>query len=354
MNPEPTARPASAARDRMDPELAGALTGMPYVGLADPGAARAAMRDLVAVLSEPASDERVEVADREVPGPPGAPPVPVRTYRPRWAPGASPSRAPAAEGGPEPGRDRSPVLVYFHGGGFVTGDLGNEHARCLDIAADGIAVVSVDYRLAPEHPFPAGFLDCYAATVWAYEHAAELGADPSRIAVGGGSAGGGLAAAVALRARDENGPPLAFQLLLYPVLDDRMDTPSMRAFTEPPLFNRGDVAHMWRHYLKGSPDAASRGAPVYAAPARAGDLRGLPPAYVLAAEFDPLRDEDLDYARRLIEAGVPTELRHVPGVYHGFDGVVQARVARRALAEQRRALREALGSAGRVLDITVD
>lgn len=306
----------------MDPELADALSGMPYVGLADPIRARAAMRELVGVLAEPMTDERVEVADRRIPGAPGAPPVPVRTYRPRDRQGPL------------------PVLLYFHGGGFVTGDLENEHQRCLDFAAKvGIAVVSVDYRLAPENPFPAAFDDCHAATLWAYENAAELGGDPTRLAVGGGSAGGGLAAAVALRARDEGGPPLVFQFLLYPVLDDRMDTPSMHAYTEPPLFNRVDAAHMWRHYL----GPLHGEAPVYAAPGRAEDLAGLPPAYVLAAEADPLRDEDIDYARGLIEAGVPTELHHVPGVYHGFDGVVTAEISRRALAGQRAALRRALG-----------
>ncbi|MEU9022621.1 alpha/beta hydrolase [Actinomadura sp. NPDC048394] len=304
----------------MDPELSEALAGMPYVSLADPIKARAAMRELSATLSgEPATDPRVDVTDRTIPGG-----VPVRVYR--------------------PDRPAGPVLVYFHGGGFVTGDLGNEHHRCLDFAAGlGIVVVSVDYRLAPEHPFPAPFEDAWAATVWTHAHAAELGADPGRVAVGGGSAGGGLAAAVALRARDEGGPPLAFQLLLYPVLDDRMDTASMRAYTEPPLFNRGEVEQMWRHYL--GPDRGKPGweTPVYAAPARARDLSGLPPAYVLAAEADPLRDEDLVYARRLIEAGVPVELRHVPGAYHGFDGVLSAAVARRARDEQHAALREALG-----------
>ncbi|MGH3242513.1 MAG: alpha/beta hydrolase, partial [Spirillospora sp.] len=168
----------------MDPELAAAFDGMPYVGLADPLKARASMRALVESLAEPepvenaedAADANADVEDRTIPGPPGAPDVPVRIYRPRGA--ARPA----------------PVLVYFHGGGFVTGDLENEHGRCLTFAGeDGIAVVSVDYRLAPEHPFPAGFDDCYAATMWAYRHAAEFGGDPTRIAVGGGSAGGALA-----------------------------------------------------------------------------------------------------------------------------------------------------------------
>ncbi|WP_329094337.1 alpha/beta hydrolase [Actinomadura citrea] len=301
----------------LDAELAAALDGMPYVGLADPGRARAAMNDLVRALARPVGDERVVVEDRTLPGS-----VPVRIYRPRVTP--------------------APVLVYFHGGGFVTGGLENEHERCLEFAGeDGIAVVSVDYRLAPEHPFPAGFDDCHAATVWAWEHAGEFGGDPERVAVGGGSAGGALAAAVALRARDEGGPPLVFQMLLYPVLDDRMATPSMRTFTEPPLFNSGDVRHMWRHYLGGRTDV-----PAYAAPARAEDLSGLPCAYVLVPEHDPLRDEGLAYAHRLIVSGVPTELHHVPGACHGFDGIMSARLGRLAFEEERAVLRRCLS--GRV------
>lgn len=304
----------------LDAELAAALGGMPYVGLADPHKARAAMRDLVSALARPADDDGADIEDRTIPGPPGAPPVPVRVYRPRGASGPV------------------PVLVYFHGGGFVTGTLDNEHERCVTFAAeDGIAVVSAGYRLAPEHPFPAGFEDCYAATVWAHEHAGEFGGDPERVAVGGGSAGGALAAAVALRARDEDGPPLAFQMLLYPVLDDRMDTPSMRTFTEPPLFNRTDVEHMWRHYLGGRADV-----PAYAAPARAAGLAGLPQTYVLVPEHDPLRDEGLDYAHRLIVAGVPTELHHVPGACHGFDGIMSARLGRLAFEEERAVLRRCL------------
>lgn len=301
----------------LDAELAAALDGMPYVGLADPVRARAAMNDLVRALARPVGGERAVVEDRVASGG-----VPVRIYRPRETP--------------------APVLVYFHGGGFVTGGLDNEHERCLKFAGeDGIAVVSVDYRLAPEHPFPAGFEDCYAATVWAHEHAGEFGGDPERVAVGGGSAGGALAAAVALRARDEGGPPLVFQMLLYPVLDDRMATPSMRTFTEPPLFNSGDVRHMWRHYLGGRTDV-----PAYAAPARAGDLSGLPRAYVLVPEHDPLRDEGLAYAHRLIVSGVPTELHHVPGACHGFDGIMSARLGRLAFEEERAVLRRCLS--GRV------
>ncbi|MGI5416413.1 alpha/beta hydrolase [Actinomadura luteofluorescens] len=301
----------------LDAELAAALDGMPYVGLADPVRARAAMNDLVRALARPVGGERAVVEDRVVSGG-----VPVRIYRPRETP--------------------APVLVYFHGGGFVTGGLENEHERCLKFAGeDGIAVVSVDYRLAPEHPFPAGFEDCYAATLWAHEHAGEFGGDPERVAVGGGSAGGALAAAVALRARDEGGPPLVFQMLLYPVLDDRMATPSMRTFTEPPLFNSGDVRHMWRHYLGGRTDV-----PAYAAPARAGDLTGLPRAYVLVPEHDPLRDEGLAYAHRLIVSGVPTELHHVPGACHGFDGIMSARLGRLAFEEERAVLRRCLS--GRV------
>ncbi|MFB9834168.1 alpha/beta hydrolase [Actinoallomurus acaciae] len=289
----------------MDAELAAIAKELPYEPLTDPEAARQRMRELVARLRVPV-DPRVDVADRAVAG------VPVRVYRPRHA-------------------GRVPVLVYFHGGGYVVGGVDNEDARCQTFAAEaGVEVVSVEYRLAPEHPFPAGFDDGYAVVEAVAERA-------PRLAVGGGSAGGGMAAAVALRARDEGGPPIAFQLLVYPMLDDRMDTPSARAYVDPPLLNRADVARMWEYYL-----GADRGeVSPYAAPARATDLRGLPPAYVLACEADPFRDEDIAYAHRLILAGVPAELHHLPGTYHGFDGFAAA-VSRRAFAAQVDAVRRAL------------
>ncbi|HEY3081161.1 MAG TPA: alpha/beta hydrolase [Chloroflexota bacterium] len=231
---------------------------------------------------------------RTIPGPGGE--LPVRVYTPAGA-------------GPYP------VLVYFHGGGWVIGDLDTHDGVCRALAngADCV-VVSVDYRLAPEHRYPAAAEDCYAATVWVAEHARELGADSSRIAVAGDSAGGNLAAVVDLMARDRGGPPLVHQLLVYPVTDHRRDTASYREFADGYLLDENLMAYFWKQYLSGESDG--RGA--YASPLRAPDLAGLPPALVITAEFDPLRDEGEAYAARLREAGVPVTLSRYDGVPHGF------------------------------------
>jgi acetyl esterase/lipase len=239
----------------------------------------------------------------------------------------------------------APAMVYFHGGGFVIGDVYTEELRCLRFSAEaGCVVVSVGYRLAPEHPFPAALDDGYDALCWTASHADDLSVDRARIALGGASAGGALAAGLALKARDLGGPDVVFQLLVYPVLDDRMVTPSMCTFDATPLWTNRATTHMWQHYLG---DAAAR-EPVspYAAPMRAADLRGLPAAYIVTAQLDPLRDEGLDYGRRLIEADVPTEVHNVPGAYHGFDIVApRATVSRRAVDEQIDALRRGVRSA---------
>ncbi|HUI02617.1 MAG TPA: alpha/beta hydrolase [Acidimicrobiales bacterium] len=315
-----------------DPELAEILAAFP--GELDPGTHLRDM-DVVRVLRSTLdilqatgatlpTDERVEAGNRQIPGPGAVGEISVRVYEPR-------SR----------GASAVPGVVFFHGGAFVLGDLYTEEQRCLRYAADaGCVVVSADYRLAPEHPYPAAVDDCYAALAWTAAHAAELGVDPGRLAVAGSSAGGALAAAVALMARDVGGPPLAFQLLNYPVLDDRMTTPSMQAFDATPLWTNQSTADMWDHYLGPAPrpDVSP-----YAAPARAADVRGLPPSYVLTAELDPLRDEGIDYARRLMEAGVSTELHTVPGACHGFDIVAAgATLGRGALDEQVRALARGL------------
>ena len=234
-----------------------------------------AVRDLRA-LAMPAPPDRTDVVktDGAAPGPAGAPAVPVRIYTP-----AAPASAPRG------------CVVEIHGGGFLMGSIAMMDAWCQVVAAaiDAV-VVSVEYRLAPEHPFPAGVEDCYAATCWVARHAAELGVDPARIAIAGQSAGGGLAAGTALMARDRGFPKLCFQLLEIPELDDRLDTPSMLAFQDTPLWNRPNAVWSWKHYLgpnhKGEVSA-------YAAPARATNLAGLPPAYVSTMEFDPLRDEGL-------------------------------------------------------------
>ncbi len=302
---------------RLDPEIAAVARLFPLIDLGDLAAARATFAARADDVHPDWADD-VATADRSVPGPETR--VPVRVYTPR------------AEDGPKP------AIVYAHGGSFVIGDLETGHLTCGAWARDaGAVVVNVGYRLAPEAPFPAGAEDTYAALSWVAANAGELGVDPARIAVAGSSAGGGLAAAVALMARDRGGPALALQMLNYPVLDDRLDTPSMKTFTDTPIFNARHAVHAWRYYLGRGEGETSP----YAAPARAADLTGLPPAFLLGCDADPLRDEGLHYAARLIEAGVPVELHQYPGTVHGFD-VMDARVSAAARAAQLDALRRAL------------
>ncbi|CAL9347194.1 alpha/beta hydrolase [Streptomyces sp. enrichment culture] len=296
----------------MDPELEAFVPLFPPADLTDPVAARRGLAALAAAVPAPDLGD-MEVEDRTVPADPA---VPVRVYRPRGARGA---------------------VVWLHGGGFVMGDVDTEHPWAARIAqSSGAVVVSVGYRLAPEHPFPAALDDAYAALTWTAEHAAELGVDTDRIAVGGHSAGGGLAAALALRARDEKGPAICFQLLNQAGLDDRQETFSQRNFTDTPWFTRAKAATSWRHYL------GSRPATAYAAPARADDLSDLPPAYIATAEFDPNRDEDIAYALRLLQAGVSVELHQWPGTFHGSQAVLSAEVSQRQNAELGAVLRRAL------------
>lgn len=211
-----------------------------------------------------------------------------------------------------------PTLVYFHGGGFVIGSIETHDETCRQIAKGaGCLVVSVDYRLAPEHPFPAAPEDCYAATTWVAAHAEEIGADPARIAVGGDSAGGNLAAVVALMARDRSGPALVHQLLIYPVTDHAFDTPSYSENAEGYMLTTPMMEWFWNHYL-GEP---GDGQNPLASPLRAEDLSGLPGATVLTAEYDPLRDEGEAYAARLDKAGVKTTLTRYDGLFHGFFGM---------------------------------
>ncbi len=272
----------------------------------------------------PADREDVAKQDRAVPGPEGAPEVPIRIYRPR-----------AAASGPRP------CVFEIHGGGFMMGSIEMMDPWCQSVASGiGAVVVSVEYRLAPEHPFPAGLEDCYAALRWTAEQSAALGIDAARLALAGQSAGGGLAAATALLARDRGGPRLCFQLLEIPELDDRLDTPSMLAFHDTPLWNRPNAVWSWRHYL--GPEHRGEVSP-YAAPARAKDLSGLPPAYLSTMEFDPLRDEGIDYALRMLQAGVSVELHSYPGTFHGSALLASAAVSRRNAAEVIEVLRRRLG-----------
>ncbi|WFB05863.1 alpha/beta hydrolase [Streptomyces sp. LX-29] len=296
----------------MDPELEAFIPLFPRADLTDPVTERTNLADLAAKLPPP-DTTGMEIEDRVVPADPG---VPIRIYRPQQARGA---------------------VVWLHGGGFVLGDLNTEHPWATRIAEEsGAVVVSVGYRLAPEHRFPAAMDDAYAVLTWTAEHAAELGVDPERIAVGGHSAGANLAAAVALRARDEQGPTIHYQLLNQPELDDRQETWSARNFTDTPWMHRDKITASWRHYLGTAP------ATPYAAPARATDLSGLPAAYVATAEFDPNRDEGIDYALRLLQAGVSVELHQWAGTFHGSQAILSAEVSRRQIAELGAALRHAL------------
>ncbi|GHE83930.1 esterase [Amycolatopsis deserti] len=231
------------------------------------------------------------------------------------------------------------AVYHVHSGGFILGDLDMGHLRNAEIAREtGAIVVAVNYRLAPEWPFPAPLEDVYSGLVWLHDHAGELGIDPSLVVLHGVSAGGALAAATTLLARDRNGPVIRFQFLKSPVLDDRLRTASSRRFTDTPALNRRDAEICWSAYLGGATSAVSP----YAAPARAADLTNLPPAYVSIAEFDPLRDEGIDYARALLAAGVPVELHLFPGTYHGSGAVREAAVSRRELCEEVAVLRKVL------------
>jgi acetyl esterase len=211
-----------------------------------------------------------------------------------------------------------PIVVFFHGGGWVLCDLDTHDGQCRSLTNGvGAIVVSVEYRLAPEHGFPAPLDDAYAATVWAHEHAAELGGDATRLAVAGDSAGGNLAAAVAMAARDRGGPALRAQLLVYPVIDASFETASFRDNAEGYFLTGGHMRWYWDQYV---PVVAQRSDPL-ASPIRAPDLSGLPRAHVVTAEFDPLRDEGEDYARALEAAGVPVTAHRYDGMFHGFFGM---------------------------------
>jgi len=257
----------------------------------------------------PAYAGRIE--DRPVPGPAGE--VPVRIYTPA-------------------GTGPFSMLMYFHGGGFVLGNLDTAEPVCRTLSTQtGSLVISVDYRLAPEHKFPAAVEDAFAATRWAAEHAGEIGGDASRLAVAGDSAGGNLAAVVALRARQEGGPRLRGQLLICPVADHySAGSESYETNADGYFLTKPAMQWFLDHYLNGVEDAANP----HASPLRAGDLRGLPPAFVITAEYDPLRDEGDRYAMRLREAGVDTVHRPSSGMIHNFYvqfGVVDA--ARDLVAE---------------------
>ena len=308
-----------------DPELAPFVEMLPASDMTDVHAARASLAAILAPMNAEVDQSGLRIEDRTIRGPDGAPPVVVRVY--------SPDSAAPVEG--------RPALLDIHGGGFAVGDIDMEHgfaagtARALDAV-----IVVVEYRLAPEHPFPAGLEDCYAALVWLHDNANAFDIDRTRIAVGGQSAGGGLSAATALLARDLGGPPLCFQFLGIPELDHRLETTSMRTFVDTPMWNRASAQRSWSWYLG---EESGGDVSPYASPSIATDLRGLPPAYVTSMEFDPLRDEGILYALRLMEAGVSVELHSFPGTFHGSAAVPTAAVSRRATKEMVVALARGLG-----------
>lgn len=214
-----------------------------------------------------------------------------------------------------PGPGPHPAVYWLHGGGMIAGTVALDTPYCADLCARTSAVVvAVEYRLAPEHPFPAALEDAAAGLTWLFASAAALSVDPARVAVAGSSAGGGLAAALALRNRDAGGPGLAFAYLMYPMLDASHTTASAREFSDIPTWNRGHSEFAWRCYL----GTAAEDSP-YAVPARAADLTGLPPTLIQTGELDLFRDEDIAFASRLLQSGVSTELHVYPGAYHGFE-----------------------------------
>jgi acetyl esterase/lipase len=264
------------------------------------------------------------VHDVAIAGPGG--PLPLRIY------------SPAEDGVAR--RTRRPILLAFHGGGWVFGDVETADALCRGLAnASGCIVVSVGYRLAPERPFPAALDDADTALRWTRDHGAEVGASPDRIAVGGESSGGNLAAALALRARDRGDRAIRFQLLLYPALDATMSMASYRDNADDPFLSASEMRWYWARYLGDDPGAATD---PYASPTAATSLEGVPPAHVITAGDDVLRDEGEAYARRLVQAGVPASVRRYEGVPHGFmsmDGKLSA--GARAIADAGVVLREA-------------
>lgn len=307
---------------RLHHELARAASRVPRYDYASPVLVRAEMRRAIA-LSEAAGfwrrfDPEVAWKDQRVPGSK----VPVRIYEPQV------TEANSVEKG---------SIVFLHGGGFLVGDLDMEHPRCLEMCRlTGRRVVSVDYRLAPEHPFPAGLDDCATALSWMMRDGQQC-ADAARVALIGYSAGGCLAAALCLKRQSDGLPLPCVQALIYPVLDDRMDTPSMRACPDTPGWDSLSAALSWRQYLSGK-EPVSR----YASPARAERLEGLPRTYIMAAELDPLRDEALAFGTRLVRSNVPTEVHHFAGAFHGFDVLSAGKLATRAREEQYAVLRDAL------------
>lgn len=311
----------SASRHLVDPELLPLLDLIPRVALSADTLAQIRERRLPMPATMPGGVDKVE---RTIPGPPGAPDVAVTCY------------------GPTGNADALPAILHIHGGGYVAGRAASGEARHRLLAGTlGCRIVSVDYRLAPETPFPGALLDCHAALDWIFASGADGGYDLARVGVMGESAGGGLAAALALYARDERTHPLAFVHLTYPMLDDRTGSlgdphPVAGEF----VWTAADNRFGWASLLGEAPGAES--VPAHAAPSRAADLTGLPPLYIAIGALDLFVDENLDFARRALRAGVLVELHVYPGAFHGFDLVPGAAVSQRMRDDGAAALARAM------------
>ncbi len=318
----------SAQRDRLDPAsrepLEMLLAAIPggFNAIPDIVERRAVVAGLLAAqMADVPPNDRVVTEDRLIPGPEGAPEVPVRVYTPADATGVL-----------------LPGILYIHGGGMILGDIeANELTAAMLCEQVNAVIVSTGYRKAPEDPHPAQVNDCYAALTWMASHAGELGYDAHRLAVYGGSAGGNLAIATAMMARDTSGPEIALVVAPYPMLDDRNELPSTHEITEVGIWDRAGNVEAWSWFLGGKP------ADAYAAPARATDLSGLPPMFIDVGEMDLFRDEDIAFVARLLQAGVPTEFHVYPGAYHASEVFApQAELSQRIWHARIAAFRRAL------------
>lgn len=294
----------SAQRDRLDPAsrepLEMLLQAIPggFNSIPDIVERRAVVDGLLAAqMAEVPPNDRVVTVDRVVPGPTGAPDVRLRVYTPVDATGLE-----------------LPAVFYIHGGGMILGSIEANELTCAMLCENlNAVVISTDYRKAPENPHPAQSEDCYAGLAWTVAHAGELGIDTGRLALFGGSAGGNLAIAVSMMARDKGGPSISFVMAPYPMIDDRNETPSSSEITEVGIWDRAGNIEAWGWFLGGAQ------ADGYAAPARAADVSGLPPMFMDVGDMDLFRDEDIAFAARLLQAGNPLEFHVYPGAYHASE-----------------------------------
>lgn len=306
---------------RIDDELIAAALALPKVDRSDIDAARAVYASGIASAArDPSVEEGVSIEHCDFAADDDKR-IRARLYRPER-------------------RLTAGVVYHAHGGGLILGDLEMTHARNIQLARElGCLVMSIDYRLAPEWPFPTPLEDVYSGLVWLHDNADELEVEPSAIVLHGISAGAGLVTATALIARDRGGPDIRLQFLATPMLDDRLTSESSLRFVDTPGFTRSDAQICWNAYLG---QAVGDEVSPYAAPARASDLSDLPPAYISVAEFDPLRDEAILYAQSLLQAGVAVELHLFPGTFHGSSAVQSATVSRRQWSDEVAVLRSAM------------